>query len=101
LRFDKDLIGSLSTPTLFDVAWRPLFRPARRDDHWGCAVDLADYGEGLPEAIRKRTDWRACIGVEPIGEITAPAWDGSDKRLEELYLASGKAFNEAAVADVL
>jgi hypothetical protein len=93
----KNLVGIIFVPTLFDSDWYPLFRPAKEPDGWGRAVDLADFGEGLPQAIRGSIDWHESITIVPLGELTVPPWQASEHDLQRLLEISSQDFHEAEV----
>lgn len=98
LRLPRTLIHGLCTSTMFDPPWSPLFRPAKKPDRWGRAVDLRDYDEGLSEAVGEKMDWNPSISILPLGEVAFRRRIGSEE-LEKLYKMSCSQFDESSVTD--
>lgn len=69
LRIESTNLPSPRTPTTFDACAYPFFRPALRGDGWGETINLADGGDGAPEAIHADTRIREGVQAVVLGKL--------------------------------
>jgi hypothetical protein len=65
----KYVTNTCRTPTICDGGTYPYYRPAKRNDYFGCAVDIQKKDTGLPEAVCSELDWNSSLKPRYIGDI--------------------------------
>lgn len=71
VRYPKEVLsaGQIKAPTFLDGGTKSVFRSQKTIDKWGCAMNLHDGSQGLPEGVHEPIDVTNKFTLEPLGEI--------------------------------
>ncbi len=94
IQIPKHLVDKGSkVPTICDVCGYSFFRPAKRKDGFGRAVDLDKKSLGLPEGVHEKISWDRDFPTRYVGDLPEEKKEFSDSEWKQLLDRSKKRVN--------
>lgn len=94
IQIPKHLVDRGSkVPTICDSGGYPYFRPAKRKDGFGRAVDLDKKSLGLPEGVHEKITWNKDFSTRYVGDLPEEKIEFSDSEWKQLLDKSKRRVN--------